>query len=423
LAAERAGRYNIKHPVREGVFMTIEASGAGTRGRRIRLGMVGGGEGAFIGAVHRIAARIDDEYELVAGALSSTAEKAKASGLALGLDPARTYADFAAMAKAESKRPDGIEAVAIVTPNHVHAAAAEAFLKAGIHVICDKPLTTTLADAKKLKKLVESSGLVFGVTHNYTGYPMVRHARELVRRGELGDIRVVQVQYAQDWLTESLEASGQKQAEWRVDPKRSGAGGCIGDIGTHAYNLADFITGLELESLLADLSAFVPGRKLDDNTQILLRYKSGARGMLWASQVAPGNENNLSIRVYGSKAGIEWRQEEPNHLLYTPFGKPTQIIGRGAGAALPSAARVSRVPAGHPEGYLEGFANIYTEIARAIRAHRGDDSASTGKRGKGKPPRLDPAVTFPTVDDGLKGVAFIEAAVKSSGKGGTWVKL
>jgi predicted dehydrogenase len=402
--------------------MTIEASGA-ARGRKIRLGMVGGGEGAFIGAVHRIAARIDDEYELVAGALSSTAEKAKASGLALGLDPARTYADFATMAKAESQREDGIEAVAIVTPNHVHAAAAEAFLKAGIHVICDKPMTTTLADAKRLKRLVESSGLVFGLTHNYTGYPMVRHARELIRRGQLGEIRVVQVQYAQDWLTESIETSGQKQAEWRVDPKRSGAGGCIGDVGTHAYNLAEFITGLEVESLLADLTAFGPGRTLDDNTQILLRYKNGARGMLWASQVAPGNENNLSIRVYGSKGGIEWHQEEPNHLRYTPFGQPTQIIGRGTGAALPSAARVSRVPSGHPEGYLEGFATIYTEIARAIRTHRSDSAKASKGKGKRKAGKLDPAVTFPTVEDGVKGVAFIEAAVKSSDKGGRWIKL
>ncbi|RKP46612.1 Gfo/Idh/MocA family protein [Pararobbsia silviterrae] len=402
--------------------MTIESGGTVKRERKIRLGMVGGGEGAFIGAVHRIAARLDDEYEFVAGALSSTPAKAKASGLALGLDADRIYTDFEAMAKAESQRDDGIEAVAIVTPNHMHAPAAQAFLKAGIHVICDKPLTTTLADAKKLKRLVESTGLVFGVTHNYTGYPMVRHARELVQRGVLGDLRVVQVQYAQDWLTESLEKSGQKQAAWRVDPKRSGAGGCIGDVGTHAFNLVDFITGLEVETLLADLHAFGPGRTLDDNTQILLRYKNGARGMLWASQVAPGNENNLSIRVYGSKGGLEWRQEEPNHLLYTPFGQPTQIIGRGTGAALASAARVSRVPAGHPEGYLEGFANIYTEVARAIRAYR-NEGAKKGKTGRDKPVKLDPAIAFPTIDDGLKGVAFIEAAVKSSSKGGTWVKL
>ncbi len=402
--------------------MTIKASGAVKRQRKIRLGMVGGGEGAFIGAVHRIAARLDDEYEFVAGALSSTPAKAKASGEALGLAADRIYTDFEAMAKAESQRDDGIEAVAIVTPNHMHAPAALAFLKAGIHVICDKPLTTTLADAKKLKRVVESTGLVFGVTHNYTGYPMVRHARELVQKGVLGDLRVVQVQYAQDWLTEPLEKTGQKQAEWRADPKRSGAGGCIGDIGTHAFNLADFITGLELDSLLADLHSFVPGRALDDNTQILLRYKNGARGMLWASQVAPGNENNLSIRVYGSKGAIEWHQEEPNHLSYTPFGQPTQIIGRGTGAALGSAARVSRIPAGHPEGYLEGFANLYTEIARAIRAYRAE-GAKQGKTGKDKPVKLDAAVTFPTVDDGVKGVAFIEAAVKSSNKGGTWVKF
>lgn len=377
---------------------------------RVRLGMVGGGEGAFIGAVHRIAARLDDHYTLVAGALSSTAEKSLRSGAAIGLE--RSYPDYETMAREEAARPDGIEAVAIVTPNDQHAPAAEAFLKAGIHVICDKPVTTTLKDAKRLKALAQKQGRIFAVTHNYTGYPMVRHARRLVADGALGTLRVVQVEYAQEWLTERLESTGQKQAGWRSDPKRSGAGGCIGDIGTHAYNLADFITGLTVESLSAEVSSFVKGRVLDDNVQVQLRYAGGARGSLWASQVAPGNENGLRIRVYGSKAGLEWMQEHPNQLRFSPFGQPTQVISRGTPAASPDAARVSRVPSGHPEGYLEGFANLYTEIAAAIRAAR-----------PGKKQRLDKAVTFPTIDDGIKGMVFIETALKSSAKDGRWTKL
>jgi predicted dehydrogenase len=377
---------------------------------RIRLGMVGGGEGAFIGAVHRMAARLDDRYDFVAGALSASPEKARRSGEALGLAADRIYDDFDAMAKRERRLKDGIEAVAIVTPNHVHAPAAEAFLKAGIHVICDKPLTTTLKAAKRLRDLAEKSGLIFAVTHNYTGYPMVRHAREMVRAGELGEIRVVQVEYPQEWLTEKLEDTGQKQADWRTDPARSGAGGCVGDIGTHAYNLADYITGIAVAELCADLTTFVKGRPLDDNVQVLLRYANGARGMLWASQVAPGNENGLQIRVYGTKGGLHWRQEEPNTLTWSPFGKPTQILTRAGHGAGPAAGRVTRIPAGHPEGYLEGFATIYREVADAIVAAR------TGAK-------LDPAVHFPTVDDGVKGVAFIEAAVRSSQKGAAWTRL
>ena len=377
---------------------------------RVRLGMVGGGEGAFIGAVHRIAARLDDHYTLVAGALSSTADKSLRSGAAIGLE--RSYPDYETMAREEAARPDGIEAVAIVTPNDQHAPAAEAFLKAGIHVICDKPVTTTLKDAKRLKALAQKHGRIFAVTHNYTGYPMVRHARRLVADGALGTLRVVQVEYAQEWLTERLESTGQKQAGWRSDPKRSGAGGCIGDIGTHAYNLADFITGLAVESLSAEVSSFVKGRVLDDNVQVQLRYAGGARGSLWASQVAPGNENGLRIRVYGSKGGLEWLQEHPNQLRFSPFGQPTQVISRGTPAASPDAARVSRVPSGHPEGYLEGFANLYAEIAAAIRAAR-----------PGKKQRLDKAVTFPTIDDGIKGMVFIETALKSSAKDGRWTKL
>ncbi|MEM9551486.1 MAG: Gfo/Idh/MocA family oxidoreductase, partial [Pseudomonadota bacterium] len=316
---------------------------------RIRLGMVGGGNDAFIGGVHRIAARIDDRYELVAGALSSTPEKSRASGEALGLP--RIYDDFKSMAIREARLKTGIEAVSIVTPNHVHYAAAREFLKRGIHVICDKPLTSTLADAKKLVKAAESSDALFILTHNYTGYPMVRQAREMVASGAIGMIRVVQVEYPQDWLTVEQDF---KQAEWRTDPSRSGAGGSTGDIGTHAYNLACFVTGLTAESLAADLQAFVPGRQVDDNAHVLLRFGDGVRGMLWSSQVAPGNENALRLRVYGDKGGLEWAQEDPNYLWYTPFGEPKRLITRGGAGAGPQAERMSRIPPGHPEGYLEG---------------------------------------------------------------------
>ena len=372
---------------------------------RIRLGMVGGGNDAFIGGVHRIASRIEDHYELVAGALSSTPEKSRASGEALGLP--RVYDDFKQMAIREARRKDGIEAVSIVTPNHVHYAAAREFLKRGIHVICDKPLTSTLADAKKLVKAVESSGVLFILTHNYTGYPMVRHAREMVAAGDIGKIRVVQVEYPQDWLTVQQDF---KQAEWRTDPARSGAGGSTGDIGTHAYNLACFITGLEADELAADLEAFVPGRQVDDNAHVMLRFKGGAKGMLWSSQVAPGNENALRIRVYGEIGGLEWAQEDPNYLWYTPFGEPKRLITRNGAGAGEAAARMSRIPPGHPEGYLEGFANIYSEAAQAIIARRSGQSA-------------DAEVVFPTVADGLKGVQFVDACVRSSQRNAAWVKL
>ncbi|MGO4285887.1 Gfo/Idh/MocA family protein [Bosea sp. TAB14] len=390
--------------------MVIEASRQTGFGHRIRLGMVGGGQGAFIGGVHRIAARLDDRYELVAGALSSEPARAKASARELGLAEDRAYGSYEEMAKAEAERPDGIEAVSIVTPNHMHAPVARAFLKAGIHVICDKPLTTTLAEARDLVALVRESGRLFIVTHNYTGYPLVRQARALVASGALGTLRLVQVEYAQDWLTEKTEATGQKQAAWRTDPKQAGAGGALGDIGTHAYNLASFVTGLKLKELCAELTSFVEGRALDDDVQILLRFEGGAKGALWASQVAPGNENGLKLRVYGSKGGLEWAQENPNQLWFTPFGEPKRLLTRGGAGALSEAARVTRIPSGHPEGYLEGFATIYSEAADAIIAARGG----------AKP---DPAVTYPTVEDGLAGMAFIEAAVASSRAGGRWTSL
>jgi predicted dehydrogenase len=376
-----------------------------SHGRRIRLGMVGGGNDAFIGGVHRIASRIDDRYELVAGALSSTPEKAQASGEALGLP--RIYDDFKQMAIREARLKSGIEAVSIVTPNHVHYAAAREFLKRGIHVICDKPLTSTLADAKKLVKAAEASDALFILTHNYTGYPMVRQARHMIANNEIGTIRVVQVEYPQDWL--SIEQDF-KQAEWRTDPARSGAGGSTGDIGTHAFNLACFVTGLEVESLAADIQAFVPGRQVDDNAHVMLRFAGGARGMLWSSQVAPGNENALRIRVYGEKGGLEWAQEDPNYLWHTPFGEPKRLITRNGAGAGDAAGRISRIPPGHPEGYLEGFANIYSEAAEAIIAARSGQAAPKG-------------VIYPTVHDGLKGVQFVSACVKSSERNAAWVTV
>jgi predicted dehydrogenase len=372
---------------------------------RIRLGMVGGGKDAFIGEVHRIASRIDDHFELVAGALSSTPEKSRTSGEALGLS--RIYDDFKSMAIREARLKNGIEAVSIVTPNHVHSSAAREFLKRGIHVICDKPLTSTLPDAKKLVKVAQTSGAIFVLTHNYTGYPMVRQAREMVANGEIGSIRVVQVEYPQDWLSVEQDF---KQAEWRTDPARAGAGGSTGDIGTHAFNLACFVTGLEVESLAADLQAFVAGRQVDDNAHVMLRFEGGARGMLWSSQVAPGNENALRIRVFGETGGLEWAQEDPNYLWYTPFGEPKRLITRNGAGAGDASTRMSRIPPGHPEGYLEGFANIYSEAAAAIIAAR------TGLA----PPE---GVIYPTVHDGLKGVQFVSACVNSSRRNAAWVKL
>ena len=372
---------------------------------RIRLGMVGGGEGAFIGAVHRTAARLDDRFELVAGAFSSDPERARRSAEALGV--ARSYDDFEAMAREEAAREDGIEAVAIVTPNHLHWPAARPFLAAGIHVICDKPMTSTLEDARAMAEAVRASPGLFVLTHNYTATPMVRHARAMVRDGAIGEVRVVQVEYPQDWLSRELD---NKQAAWRTDPARSGAGGAVGDIGTHAYHLAGYVSGLRVSQLLAELSIFVPGRRLDDNAHVLLRYEGGARGMLWASQVAAGNENALRLRVYGTEGGLEWAQEEPNHLWHAPLGEPRRLLTRGSAAAGEDAARLSRIPVGHPEGYLEAFANLYAEAAEMIEARR-----------EGREP--DPTVHAPGVEDGLAGVLFVDACVRSAREGGAWVNL
>lgn len=376
---------------------------------RIRLGMVGGGNDAFIGGVHRIASRIDDRFELVAGALSSTPEKSAASAQALGIP--RSYGSFEEMARAEAARDDGIEAVSIVTPNHVHAAAAKAFLAHGIHVICDKPLTSTMDDAVALEAAVKDAEALFILTHNYTGYPMIRQAREMIAAGDLGEVRIVQAEYPQDWLTSPMENAGLKQAEWRTDPARSGAGGSIGDIGTHAHNLACFVSGLRVESLAADLQSFGTGRTLDDNAHMMLRFEGGARGMLWSSQVAPGNENALKLRIYGEKGGLEWAQEDPNYLWFTPHGEPKRLLTRNGAGATEASQAVSRIPGGHPEGYLEGFATIYNEAADAIRAtQNGTDRAIA-------------MGILPGISAGIDGMRFITACVRSSAGNAAWTTL
>jgi predicted dehydrogenase len=379
--------------------------------RRLRLGMVGGGEGAFIGGVHRMAARLDDEFELVAGALSSDPDRARRSAAALHIAPGRTYADFASMAAGEAARPDGIEAVAIVTPNHLHHAAAAAFLSVGIAVICDKPMTARLEDAQDLAALVRQGGGLFALTHNYSGYPMVRQAREMVQAGRLGRIRVVQVEYPQDWLSTALEESGNKQASWRTDPARSGPGGALGDIGTHAFHLAEFVSGLQVEAVAADLSSFVPGRRLDDNAGVLLRLAGGARGMLWASQVAAGQANALRLRVYGDQAGLEWEQEQPDSLRFAQLGAPPELLRRGGPALGEAAVLASRIPGGHPEGYLEAFAQLYRDFAEQCRA-----------RQEGRLP-APASLLLPGVEAGLRGVAFVDAAIRSARDNSAWTAM
>ncbi|MFM5508499.1 Gfo/Idh/MocA family protein [Aeromonas rivipollensis] len=378
--------------------------------RRLRLGMVGGGQGAFIGAVHRLAARMDDHYELLAAALSADPANARSSSLALGLDPARAYQDYARMAEAEAARSDGIEVVAITTPNHLHAPVARAFLEAGIHVICDKPLALTLAEGEELARLARQRRRLFALTHTYSGYPMVRHARELVAAGELGELRYVQVEYLQDWLANPIPPGQNKQADWRADPTRAGRAGCLGDIGTHAYQLAAFITGQLPNELAALLHSFVPGRRVDDHLQVWLRYPQGMRGSLNASQVASGEENRLQIRLYGDKAGLIFRQEAPNELWLTPIGGASQRLTRGRVASL-AAIHASRVPAGHPEGYLEAFAQLYTDAALQIHALAA---------GEAPPPE---SLALTTVEDGVAGMRFIETSLASHAADGRWLPL
>jgi predicted dehydrogenase len=377
--------------------------------RRLRLGMVGGGPGAFIGAVHRTAARLDDRYELVAAALSSDAARSIAAAADLHIP--RAYGSYAEMAKAEAALEDGIDAVAIVTPNYMHFPIAKAFLEAGIHVICDKPMTTTIEDAQELAALVERTGLIFGLTQTYTGYPMVRQAREMVLAGELGAIRMIQVEYAQDWLATPLEASGAKQADWRTDPARSGPGGCLGDIGTHAFHLACFTTGLTCEELAADVTTFVPGRRVDDNIQVMLRLSGGAKASLWASQIAVGNENSLTLRIYGEKGSLSWKQEDPNHLVYAQLQQQSRLITRGGAGVGASASHATRIPSGHPEGYFEAFAQLYTDLAEQITARA---------EGRDAPPE---SLLVPGVQDGVGGVRFIDAVLRSARNRSAWTSL
>lgn len=377
--------------------------------RRLRLGMVGGGENAFIGAVHRMAARLDGHWDLVAGAFQSNADKSIAFGRGLGLAADRCYGDFGAMASAEAKRPDRIDAVAIVTPNASHHAIARTFLDAGVAVICDKPLTTNLTDARDLAAVVRSTGAPFILSHNYSGYPAVRQVRSMTSDGVLGDVRVVFAEYLQGWLAADL--GDQKQAAWRSDPSQAGPGGALGDIATHAFHLVEFMTGLKASSLAADLASFVPGRRLDDNANILLRFDNGAKGQLCASQVAVGVANGLRVRIYGDKGGVEWAQEEPDMLRYAPLGEAPRILRRGGPGFGQSAQHATRIPSGHPEGYLEGFAQIYTDAAELIRAHA-----------EGRRPNPQ-ALLAPGVADGVRGVAFIEAAVRSNKQNSAWTAL
>jgi predicted dehydrogenase len=377
------------------------------------MGMVGGGQGAFIGAVHRMAAALDNQIELVCGAFSADPELSRASGRDLFLEETRCYASYEEMMAREQALPPEtrIDFVSIVTPNFLHFPVAKAALEAGFHVMCDKPMTLNLAEARELARIVERTGLIFGLTHNYTGYPLVKEAREIVRSGKLGKIRKVVVEYLQGWLATRLEATGQKQAEWRADPKRTGIANCMGDIGTHAENLAEYITGLRIKELAADLTSFVDGRQLDDDGNVLLRFENGAKGVLHASQISIDEENNLSIAVYGEKGGLRWRQEEPNALVLQWLDRPREILRAAHGSLSDRAKRNTRLPAGHPEGFLEAFANLYRNFAAVIRA-----------RLEGTAPDPD-NLDFPNVRDGVRGIAFIEAVVASSQRNAAWTPL
>ena len=377
--------------------------------RKLRYGMVGGGQNAFIGAVHRLAANLDGQIELVAGAFSSDAKNSQTTGEQLFLNPRRVYASYTEMAKAEAALPadERIDFVSIVTPNFLHAPVAAEFLKKGFHVVCDKPMTLDLKEAKALREMVRKSGKIFALTHNYTGYPMVKEARELVRTGQLGKILKVVAEYPQGWLLDKIEADGQKQAAWRSDPKKAGASCCVGDIGTHAENLGRYITGLKIDELCAEFTSFIPGRKLEDDANMLIRYHGGAKGVLHCSQISCGEENNLNIRVYGTLGSLAWQQEHPNELKFIPKGEAARILRRGNTYVSDAAKKFTRLPFGHPEAFIEAFANIYLEAVAAIRA------SIAGKKG---------SFDFPNVDDGVEGMAFIETAVKSAASG-RWTKF
>ena len=387
----------------------VYATADGNAAERLRVGMVGGGRNAFIGAVHRLAMRLDDKIALVAGALSSDPENAAASAAEIGIAPERSYADYREMARAEAARPDGIEAVVIVTPNHLHAPIATAFLEAGIDVICDKPLSTTLAEAEALVALTAARKRKFIVTLNNTGYAMVRQAREMVAAGELGKLVSVHGSYIQDWLTLPIDAEGHKQAEWRTDPARAGQSAVLADIGVHAYNLACFISGCEAEQVAADLFTAVPGRRLDDNAHVLVRWSGGARGTILASQTSPGHYNDLTVRIYGDKAGLEWSGQRPEELRFSPYGEESRALVRGGHGSTGEGRIASRMPAAHPEGYIEAFANLYRDAAQIIRAHRSGETVDAAR-----------AAFVPDVVDGARGVKFVAAAVESNAAGGAW---
>ena len=376
--------------------------------KRLRLGMVGGGQGAFIGAVHRIASRIDDRYELVAGCLSSTTDKALVSAKKIGIDSSRSYPDFKSMAETEASREDGIEVVSIVTPNHMHASPSIEFLKKGIHVICDKPLTATMDEAKELHSVVKSSNAHFFLTHNYSGYPVVREMRRLVKEGTIGKVRVVKGMYLQGWLANKEEDKGLKQAEWRTDPSRSGAAGAVGDIGSHTMHLLEFVSGHKLESVAADLSTFVEGRRLDDDASILIKMNNNVKGSLWISQVTVGEENNFKISIYGENGALHWAQENPNYATLSSQSELDRIITRGGPIHKDSSMANVRIPPGHPEGYLEGFAQIYTDAADVIQ------------ESDNKSQLLN---ILPNADDGLHIMKFINASVQSSNNNSEWVTV
>ncbi len=381
--------------------------------RKIRMGMVGGGRGAFIGAVHRMAAALDGQIELVCGAFSSSPEKSKLSGEDLFLSSGRAYGSYAEMIDKEKRLPEGerMDFVSIVTPNHLHFGPAKLALENGFHVVCDKPLCFNMEEAKALQKLVEETKLLFALTHNYTGYPMVKQARAMVKNGDIGDIRKIIVEYPQGWLSTKLEDSDQKQAAWRTDPKRSGIAGAMGDIGTHAENLAEYITGLQITEMCADISTFVDGRRLDDDGNVLLHFDNGAKGILHASQIAAGEENNLNIRIYGTKAGLQWFQMEPNTLYVKWLDKPMELLRTGVGELYPSAQAHARIPGGHPEGYLEAFANIYRNFAYCLQARLAGVEVDEIYK------------DFPTVHDGVRGMQFVESVIKSGKSEAKWVKF
>src|ERR1700761_1418334 len=380
---------------------------------KLRLGMIGGGQGAFIGAVHRIAARIDYDYELVCGAFSSDAEKSKASGIALGLSPDRAYSSYQELIEKEKQLPadQRVQVISIVTPNHVHFAPTKMALENGFHVILDKPMTFSLAEAKELEKVVEASDKLFCLTHTYTGYPMVKEAKQLIKAGKIGKVRKIYVEYPQGWLSTFLEGNDNKQAAWRTDPGKSGIAGAMGDIGTHAFNLCEYVTGLEVTQLCADINIVVEGRKLDDDGAVLMKLNNGASAVLTATQIAVGEENNIKIRVYGETGGLEWEQWDANTLKVKYLDKPTEIWRTGAGYLSSYASHNTRTPGGHPEGYLEAFANLYHNFALSVKA---DIESTTAA-----PEVLD----YPGITDGVRGMAFIENVIASGRSDMKWTKF